>query len=485
MGFPVKVTIDSALRVRHRDLPTGAGAQIRERLTIPNQKKIEALERREYGARDMPDGFELWEDAGDELVMMRGFAAELRGGLEAMGATVQWDDQTSAPSVPLRLTMSMSKPTLDDFQERTVQAALDHRQGIAQAGTGAGKTIIALETWRRAGVTGMVLVDKVGLADQWRQRAGEHLGIAAGFIGDGEWDIQPLTIAMVPTLYRRLDRLDEEFWRLFGLTVVDECHHAIAASWRDVISHTTSRYLLGKTATALDGDWRRPILTNVIGPVFHKTTDDELRKAGRRVVPLIKAIKTEFQWVPQGKDKTLVDRRTLYDRVIRALEKDGQRLNLIARTIVEQPPACAQLVLCKRLGYLKLLHDRLRELGYDQDRIFFMRGQESIERRAEIARLADAGGCVILATVADEGTDIPRLDRLHLTWPARKALTITQQIGRPLRSHSNKREVVIFDYADLKQGVLRSQFYARKKVYDQAGYPVDLPNGQMAIRGER
>lgn len=482
MSFCVKVTIDSALRVRHRDLPAGAGAQIRERLTIINEKKVEAVRRREYGASDMIDSFDLWSDDGEYLVMARGFAAELRAGLEAMGATLIWDDQTAAPPVPLRETMAMAVPTLDDFQERVVGALLKHRLGIAQAGTGAGKTVMALECYRRAGVTGMIMTHNIGLVEQWRVRAREHLGVETGLIGDGHWDIKPLTIAMIPTLYRRLDQLDADFWNQFGLTVVDEVHHAIADSWQAVIFNVRSRYLIGKTATPLDGDWRQRILTGVVGPIFHKTTDDELRKAGRRVVPKIEVVKTDFQWVPEGKDKALVDSRTIYGRVIKALEDDSARVRLIVDKIASQSSSCAQIVFSKRLGYLKTIHKHLA-LRYPADRIFYMRGEESLERRAEIARIANDGNCVILATVADEGTDIPRLDRLHLVWPQRKQLTITQQIGRGLRRHDNKTDTIVFDYADLNQGVLRSQFYSRKQVYTAAGYPVDLPN-QMAIRRE-
>jgi superfamily II DNA or RNA helicase len=102
-----------------------------------------------------------------------------------------------------------------------------------------------------------------------------------------------------------------------------------------------------------------------------------------------------------------------------------------------------------------------------------MRGADSRDRRREVSELADEGHCAIFATVADEGTDIPRLDRLHLTWPSRKARTLTQQVGRVLRRHPEKREVIIIDYADLQQPVFRSQVYARLQTYRKLGYPVD------------
>jgi superfamily II DNA or RNA helicase len=101
-----------------------------------------------------------------------------------------------------------------------------------------------------------------------------------------------------------------------------------------------------------------------------------------------------------------------------------------------------------------------------------MRGSESGDQRAEVARGWPTGGCVILATVADEGVDIPRLDRLHLTWPQRQELGLVQQLGRVLRTHPDKREVVVYDYVD-DEGMLVSQATARVRVYRKSGYPVE------------
>jgi superfamily II DNA or RNA helicase len=146
-------------------------------------------------------------------------------------------------------------------------------------------------------------------------------------------------------------------------------------------------------------------------------------------------------------------------------------VGIIAQTIIDQPQTCAQLVVSKRLAYLDRIRVALEFGGYEGE-IYMMRGSESGDQRAEVARAADAGGCVILATVADEGVDIPRLDRLHLTWPQRQELALVQQLGRVLRTHPDKREVVVYDYVD-DEGMLVSQATARMRVYRKFGYPVE------------
>jgi superfamily II DNA or RNA helicase len=465
----ITVHIDNHLRVRKADLPPGHEAMIKARLTVPNGEKAKARKLGLWGAEDLPDVFALYEDSGPELILPRGYAAELYAGLTASGHEVSWVDHTSAPRLaPVELIAQ--GPTLHPDQEAACQAFLRNRQGVLQAPAGAGKTVLVLEAWRRAGLRGLILVEKAGLAKQWRERAREHLGVEVGMIGEGEWDERALTVAMLQTLRRRA--IHHMWWRRFGFTVADECHHLQAESYQDVIRHVHSRYLVGVTATPLEGDWRQPYLTHVLGPIFHITTDAQLRASGRRVTPVVRRVRTGWRWVPaNAQQEQLVDTRAIYRHVIKALERDEDRVGLIARAIAAQPPKCAQLVVSKRLGYLDLIHDALRGTGYYGD-VHYMRGSESGDERAIVSQMADKGSCVILATVADEGVDIPRLDRLHLVWPTRKELTLIQQIGRALRAHPDKRDAVIYDYVD-SQGMLVSQAQARLKVYRRFGYAVE------------
>jgi len=472
----VTVHIDNRLRVRKADLPPGHEMAIKSRLTIPNGARAAAIKRKQWSAHDMPENIVLYQDDGPVLVMPRGFAAELRAGLEMSGHKLSWDDQTSSPSLRMDQLVHQG-PTLREDQERACMAILNHRQGVLQAPTGSGKTVVVLEAWRRSGVPGLILVEKSGLAKQWRERAAEHLGIETGMIGEGEWDEKPLTIAMMQTLHRR--EINEVWWRRRGFVAADECHHLIAETYAEIIARVTSKWFVGVTATPLEGEWTQPLLTRSLGPIIHITTEDELRRRGLKITPKIQRVSTGFKWVPaNARDEQLVDTKVIYRRIIEALKKSGDRINVIARKIVEQPPESAQLVVSKQLGYLDSIYDSLKMHGYEGD-IYMMRGSESGDQRTEIAEAASSGHCVILATVADEGVDIPRLDRLHLTWPGRNERVLIQQLGRVLRTHPDKRETVIFDYVD-EEGMLASQATQRLRVYRRAGYPIETERSRCS-----
>lgn len=86
-------------------------------------------------------------------------------------------------------------------------------------------------------------------------------------------------------------------------------------------------------------------------------------------------------------------------------------------------------------------------------------------------------GHVILATgrFIGEGFDDPRLDTLFLTLPFSWRGTIAQYVGRLPRLHDGKREVRVYDYADLDVAMLARMFDRRCHGYEALGYTILLP----------
>jgi very-short-patch-repair endonuclease len=74
-----------------------------------------------------------------------------------------------------------------------------------------------------------------------------------------------------------------------------------------------------------------------------------------------------------------------------------------------------------------------------------------------------------------EGFDDSRLDTLFLTLPVSWRGTIAQYAGRLHRLHDGKREVRVYDYADLNVPMLARMFDRRCRGYEAIGYTVLLP----------
>ena len=91
-----------------------------------------------------------------------------------------------------------------------------------------------------------------------------------------------------------------------------------------------------------------------------------------------------------------------------------------------------------------------------------------------LEKMPDSEGKVILATgrYLGEGFDNHRLDTLFLTLPISWKGTISQYAGRLHRENDLKKEVLIFDYADLDVPMLKRMYERRLAGYRSIGYEI-------------
>jgi superfamily II DNA or RNA helicase len=121
-------------------------------------------------------------------------------------------------------------------------------------------------------------------------------------------------------------------------------------------------------------------------------------------------------------------------------------------------------VLTERNDHLDRLEQGLTQAV--QHLVVLRAGRGKKQRQAVAARLAAIPRDeprVILATgrYIGEGFDDARLDTLFLTLPVSWRGTIAQYAGRLHRLHDAKREVRIYDYADLNVAMLARMFDRR------------------------
>src|SRR5207245_6739982 len=101
--------------------------------------------------------------------------------------------------------------------------------------------------------------------------------------------------------------------------------------------------------------------------------------------------------------------------------------------------------------------------------------------RTALAEAPENEGRVLVATgkYIGEGFDEPRLDTLFLTLPVSWRGTIAQYEGRLHRLHAGKREVQVYDYADLDVPMLSRMFDRRCEGYEAVGYKILLPGSAI------
>lgn len=136
------------------------------------------------------------------------------------------------------------------------------------------------------------------------------------------------------------------------------------------------------------------------------------------------------------------------------------------------------IVLTERNEHLDRLHELL--IPHIKHVIVLRGGMSAKKIKNAIDRIKEIPeneGRVLLATgrFIGEGYDDPRLDTLFLTLPVSWRGTIAQYVGRLHRLHDNKKEVQVYDYADLNVPMLERMFNRRCRAYEAVGYKIFLP----------
>jgi superfamily II DNA or RNA helicase len=101
--------------------------------------------------------------------------------------------------------------TLRDYQYDSVKNAIDNTRGIVNVATNGGKTEIAsgiiqqLLPHLKSGQTILFVTHNKEIFHQSAKRIEKRLNIKVGKVGDGKWDIRPVTLIMIPTVSKYIN----------------------------------------------------------------------------------------------------------------------------------------------------------------------------------------------------------------------------------------------------------------------------------------
>jgi len=455
----LEVIIDSHITVRNLSEDWKKG--LAHLASIENESKNRAEREYVWGSGQLPDRISLAQLGRKNLILPRGMLPQL---IDLLTENVERSQVRIHDKREFHNGLVLNPvKTLRDDQETAVSNWVSSYQGRIIAPPGKGKTVTALAAISRLRCPTLIIVEKTHIAQQWVDRAKEHLGFDIGMIGDKQWNEQPISVATIQTLWSRQEELDEKnWWKYWSMVILDEQHHIPATTFMEIIQRFPARYRIGLSATKGKSKEKDRISELVFGTTIYEDTEVNVK-------PEIHTIPTRFNFAyrPTKKIGKRVKRNN-YQELVAALVRDDQRNELIANKIVSNYMHC-NLILSRRLEHLYALYNLCNEKTFDANKLYMLTGKEDTDERMEIYEKADAGRCAIFSTVADEAVDIPRIDRIYLAYPAKNPETIWQQIGRGTREHSDKQSgTIVYDFIDQNVGVLANQFKARlRKLYQQ------------------
>jgi superfamily II DNA or RNA helicase len=284
--------------------------------------------------------------------------------------------------------------------------AVGNRAPLFQLATGAGKTVVFGAITRSAAAKGrrvLIAVHRRELVKQAcakLQWAGVRHGIiAAGFRPDASAAVQ---VGSAQTLVRRLGSLPD-----FDLIVLDEAHHAVAASWDALLKAQPGAKLLGVTATParLDGKglgvgFGGPFDDLVCGPSIGELIADKWLSPARCFIPArgldLSGVRTRLG------DFAVAD-------LVEAIDRKGITGDAVAdyRQRADHQPAIA---FCATVAHAEHVATAFRNAGYRSDCVHG--GLSTKDRDALIAGLGNGATEVLTSCdLISEGLDVQRSGR--------------------------------------------------------------------------
>ena len=454
----MKVTISNEIRIQ--DPPRELVERVRKELAMPNPEYSRKLRMGLWTGNTAPQLYFYHVD-GRELVIPCGAGRLLRPYMAGAQVVEELADNGSLDypgAVPLY-----------GYQKTAVQVMRSAGCGILQSPCGSGKTQMGIALAAQIGQRTLWVTHTQDLLNQSYERASQYfpeelLGkITAGKVQLGSH----MTFATVQTL-SRLDLARYKY--TWDTVIVDECHRlagspAAVTMFYRVMSSLAARYKYGLSATVHRSDGLIKSTFAIIGPVGCQVPDEAVAE---------KTMQVQVIKVPTGvKPNRCVldtDGTLVYGRLLPYLTGSEARNDVILERL-RNNSGHYNLILSDRLEHLRELK---RRLGAGEDAVMIdggmagKKGKAAREQAIEDLRAGRKHYLFASYSLAKEGLDIPRLDRLYMTTPKKDYAVVVQSIGRIARRAEGKADAVCYDFVD-QIGFCENQYKRRKTSYRKAG----------------
>jgi len=466
VGSPVELVLGSQIYIPAASVSAQFYQFLKSRLNFSNPRYLE-YQRNGYSTHAIPRYITTIEKSQDGILVPAGFLPEISAFAEKTKLKLTFDDQQAI--VPVTRLKSSIK--LRPEQRRAADNLLAKPRSILEAGPGFGKTIVGLYCLSKLRQKTLIIVHTRELLEQWATRIHECFDLKdgdLGIIGEGKWQVgRKITLASYQTLNRRCV---EDIRSTFGLVIIDECHHAPAKTFTNVLKIFEAKYVLGLTATAMRRDQLDRMMEFYIGPILRvsskpqPTGDSKFFQQPTTVTSLVVKT-TDFE--PAGL------KNSEFHEVAAFLIADNKRNAMIADDITTALGTDAKcLVLTERVEHCQILLDQVRQRVKGTHAAIVTGKNTRKERAALRRRLTQERFKLLISTgkLIGEGFGWPELTHLFLVFPFTYKGKVVQYVGRLQRTTTESpQQTFVYDYSDLKVPMLKAMYFKRLRSYRSLG----------------
>lgn len=224
----------------------------------------------------------------------------------------------------------------------------------------------------------------------------------------------------------------------FDYIIIDECHHATAETYKQIISYFEPEFLLGLTATPERMD------NEDVFELFDKNVPYELRLRDAIMNDLVVPFKyygIRDQLVDYGLTKS-------EERKLVAQLAGEEHVEFISSKIEEHrvEGKLKALAFCRNVTHARMMCEAMSSMY----KTAYLTGKNTIGERVRAYNdlQSDSAELEILFTVdiLNEGVDIPGVNMVLFLRPTESSTIFIQQLGRGLRKYENKSYVTVLDF---------------------------------------
>ena len=323
-----------------------------------------------------------------------------------------------------------------------------HHRNLVVAATGTGKTWIAafdFKGLREQGIGRSLLFvahrdEILRQSQQVFQLVLREQGFGERLVGGERPHSGCYVFASVQSLSNCIDSIDPNG---FDVVIVDEFHHAAAASYERLLSRLEPKILLGLTATPERAD----------GKSVLEWFEGRIASESRLWDALDQGLLCPFHYFGVNDTTDFSTVRFERGRYVQGelndvLTGDHARSIRIHQAIKEyltDPHQMRALGFCAGVDHAHFMAGEFTRFGYPAEALDASTPRD--DRRAALLRLRQGElRAIFTVDLFNEGVDLPEIDTILMLRPTESATVFLQQLGRGLRWAEGKRVLTVLDF---------------------------------------
>ena len=315
-------------------------------------------------------------------------------------------------------------------------------------------TEIFLAFLRETQEPALIVVDRVLLAEQLTQRAKDaglkNVGILTGKINDTE--NKKIVFATIGSI-KKLPAINN-----FRVLVCDEIHHASSKRFQDFLNEASFPVQIGFSATPDKEDkYIFALIRQYFGGIVFETSAEDMMENEVIAKPKIYFIENEvnpmIDW-PSSYKECIIQNKERNSLIIDIVEKYNEKVLILIKDVKNKQGEILKQYMLENTS----------------KNVEFIQG--ATKNRTEVLDWFENGDLdVLIATnILNEGVSLKQVRILVNASGGKSKVENLQKIGRGTRIMSDKKEVIIYDFADMGNKFTQSHSKQRKRLYEKEGF---------------